>query len=150
MGLESINYSYSEDVSQPEVCLIVTSPSVQCPICTDFTVMMESTDITAGKLINWGFNGILSKEIFYIHADSPQDYRSISTQVAFNNDCGSGNCEVRKCVRIYIVNDRITENIERFRVTLSRTAGLDSRITLAPNEGQVTILDNDSECLHAD
>ena len=89
-------------------------------------------------------------EIFYIHADSPEDYRSISTQVAFNNDCNRDNCEVKKCVRIYIVNDRITENIEMFRVTLSETAGLDSRITLGPNEGQVTILDNDSECLHAD
>ena len=82
---------------------------------------------------------------YCIHADSPQDYRSISTQLPFDNDCDNDYCETRKCVQISFVNDYITENIESFRVTISRTAGLDSRITLAPDEGQVTIIDTDSE-----
>ena len=65
--------------------------------------------------------------------------------MAFNNDCDNDNCETRKCVQIAFVNDHITENIERFRVTLTRTAGLDYRITLSPEEGQVTIINTDSE-----
>ena len=55
VGLENVSYSYSEEESQPEVCLVVTSPSVQCPICTNFTVMIETTDVTAGTLIKFLF-----------------------------------------------------------------------------------------------
>lgn len=80
-----------------------------------------------------------------IHVDSPQDYTAISTRVNFNNDCDRNICETRKCVPIRINNDFITENTERFRVVLSRPDDLDSRISLAPSMGQVTILDSDSK-----
>ena len=53
------------------------------------------------------------------------------------------SCQVQTCVDISIVNDSVLENEEIFDVTLSRTVGLDTRITLDPVDGEVEITDND-------
>ena len=51
-------------------------------------------------------------------------------------------CETRHCTEIPIVNDMIMESTESFFVTLERTPGLDSRITLDPVNGEVEIVEN--------
>ena len=45
---------------------------------------------------------------------------------------------------IPIVDDEVLELIETFSLTLERTSGLDSRITLSPVDGTVQITDNES------
>ena len=65
----------------------------------------------------------------------PMDYGALSLILRF--DC----CETRDCVNVTIVNDLVDELEEHFRVTLTRTNGLDSRISLNPVDGQIVILD---------
>ena len=65
------------------------------------------------------------------------DYGAVSIVMMFDS------CQVRSCADISIVNDTVLENEEAFNVTLSRTIGLDSRITLDPVDGVVVITDND-------
>ena len=54
-------------------------------------------------------------------------------------------CQKRSCVTVTIVDDDILEMTESFDVTLERTPGLDSRITLRPVDGVVEITDEDGE-----
>ena len=65
------------------------------------------------------------------------DYGALSIVLMFDS------CQVRSCADISIVNDTILENDESFDVTLSRTIGLDNRITLDPVDAVVVITDND-------
>ena len=55
MGLEKTFYSVSESVGVIEVCAIVYSPTIDCPIAFPFDVSLSTSDNTAG--------------IVYIHED---------------------------------------------------------------------------------
>ena len=68
---------------------------------------------------------------------SPMDYVSVSTIVEFDE------CDILQCTEIPIVDDMIVELTESFSVTLERTPGLDSRITLKPVDGEIKIYDDD-------
>ena len=46
---------------------------------------------------------------------------------------------------VTIVDDMVNESEELFDITLSRTSGLDSRITLNPIDGRIVISDNDGK-----
>ena len=48
VGLERINQSVSEDVGVVEVCVVVTSPDIQCPIEFPFNVSLSTADGGAG------------------------------------------------------------------------------------------------------
>ena len=49
MGLERTFYSVSEDVGVVEVCAIVYSPTIDCPIEFPFNVSLSTTNASAGK-----------------------------------------------------------------------------------------------------
>ena len=49
MGLERTVYSVSEHVGAVEVCAIVYSPTIDCPIVFSFNVSLSSSDSSAGK-----------------------------------------------------------------------------------------------------
>ena len=51
-------------------------------------------------------------------------------------------CDTRQCTEIPIADDLIVVT-ESFFVTLERTPGLDSRITLDPVDGEIEITDDD-------
>ena len=46
---------------------------------------------------------------------------------------------------LVLCDDAVLENMEPFFVTLDRTPALNTRITLNPVDGDIDILDNDSE-----
>ena len=48
MGLEKTFYQVSEDVGVVEVCAIVYSPTIVCPIAFPFDVSLSTDDNTAG------------------------------------------------------------------------------------------------------
>ena len=48
VGLERTLYSVSEDVGVVEVCAIVYSPIIDCPIAFSFNVSLSTSDSTAG------------------------------------------------------------------------------------------------------
>ena len=48
MGLERTFYNVSEDVGVLEVCAIVYSPTITCPIALPFDVSLSTSDSTAG------------------------------------------------------------------------------------------------------
>ena len=70
------------------------------------------------------------------------DYLELNTILSF------AACETRSCVNVTIVDDMVDEPdpIESFHYTLERTPGLDSRISLAPVDGVVEIIDDDGKC----
>ena len=49
VGLNRTFYQVSEDVGVVEVCAIVCSPKVDCPIEFQFTVRLTTTNDSAGK-----------------------------------------------------------------------------------------------------
>ena len=73
----------------------------------------------------------------YIFTVEPMDYNGLSMILSF------AACETRQCVNIAIVNDSVNEPVEEFDVTLERTIGLDSRISLQPVDARVIIHDDD-------
>ena len=80
---------------------------------------------------------ILYNALIFIFLVSPMDYVSVYTILEFDT------CDTRHCTEIPIVNDMIVELTESFFVTLERTLGLDSRITLDPVNGEIEITDDD-------
>ena len=48
VGLERTLYSVSEDVCMVEVCAIVYSPTIDCPITFPFDVSLSTSDRTEG------------------------------------------------------------------------------------------------------
>lgn len=74
---------------------------------------------------------------------SPSDYATIqSTIVTFNA------CDARRCVDISITNDNNVEKSEMFTVALSKTPGLDSRVSLDSPTTSIQITDVDGRCLY--
>ena len=49
VGLEKTFYSATEDVGVVEVCAIVYSPTIVCPIAFPFDVHLSTRDDSAGK-----------------------------------------------------------------------------------------------------
>ena len=49
VGLERTFYQVSEDVGVVEVCAIVYSPNITCPIAFPFDVRLRTLDGSAGK-----------------------------------------------------------------------------------------------------
>ena len=74
-------------------------------------------------------------------AASSLDYGALNAILKF------AACEMRSCVDVYIMDDITLENDESFDLTLERTSGLNSRITLDPVNGVVEITDNDADFL---
>ena len=52
VSLERTFYSVSEDVDVVEVCALVSSPRVECPIEFPFEISISSGDNTAGVAMN--------------------------------------------------------------------------------------------------
>ena len=65
------------------------------------------------------------------------DYGNVSSILAFDT------CDTRQCTEIPIEDDMIVELTESFFVTLERTPGLHTRITLNPVLEEIEITDND-------
>ena len=51
VGLEKMFYNVSEDVGVVEVCAIVYSPTIDCPIAFPFNVTLSTGDNTAGNIL---------------------------------------------------------------------------------------------------
>ena len=51
MGLEKTLYRVMEDVGVVEVCAIVYSPNIDCPIAFPFDVNISTSDNTAGNIL---------------------------------------------------------------------------------------------------
>ena len=70
-------------------------------------------------------------------AVSPMDYVTLAEVLIL------GACQAQHCVAVTIVDNMINEPEENFHVSLERTPGLNSRITLEPMEAVIAIIDND-------
>ena len=55
VGLEKTFHKVSEDVDSVEVCAVVNSPSIDCPIAFPFNVRISTINNTAGILIKSSF-----------------------------------------------------------------------------------------------
>ena len=59
-------------------------------------------------------------------------------------------CETRQCVNVTIVDDTPNEPVDVFDITLERTLGLDTRISLDPVDARVVIYDEKSKSVRLD
>ena len=76
---------------------------------------------------------------FYSYIDEMDDYIPVSQTFTFHN-------ERQKCVYITIIDDAFLERpVEMFKLTLTRTKGLNGRIQLSPDEGVIEITENDGK-----
>ena len=71
-----------------------------------------------------------------LSAVNPMDYLQLNSTLSF------ATCQKRHCMNVIIVNDMVDEPEEFFNYTLERTPGLDTRILLAPIDGQISISDD--------
>ena len=65
VGLEQTFYSTSEDRGSVEVCVVVHLPDIDCPIQFPFTVLLSTTDFSAG----------IAPIIMYLHSFFSHHYR---------------------------------------------------------------------------
>ena len=56
VGFEKTLYQFVEEASQTRVCMLVYTPSGDCPIDFDFKVRLSSIDQTAGQWLNTHHN----------------------------------------------------------------------------------------------
>ena len=68
--------------------------------------------------------------------------------IGVSNILNFAACETRQCVNVIIVDDTVNEPVEEFDVTLERTLGLDTRISLDPVGARVVIYDEKSKILN--
>ena len=69
--------------------------------------------------------------------DEMDDYLPVSLNLTFHN-------KRQKCVNISIIDDTILEStVETFKLTLTRTEGLDERIQFTTDKGEIRIIEND-------
>ena len=134
VGLESTFYQVSEDVGVVEVCAIVYSPNVACPIEFLFTVRLTTTNDSAGKE-RVKITVLCRKNMLPLFLVSPMDYTHVSNILEF------APCDTRQCSQTPIVDNRTVELTESFFVTLERTSDL--MINLGAVSGKVEITDND-------
>ena len=66
------------------------------------------------------------------------DYSTTSTRLLFDT------CDSRACVKLPVMDDSITENVESFIITLKMTH---PRIRLESVHGVITIVDDDGMCI---
>ena len=127
IGLADTNYSYSEGTSEVAVEFVVTFLEGPPPLEFDGSSAFEMDLLFTGITATVGEDLVVLDNL---RVSIP--YSSITTPSA-----------VVHRHRLRLTDDQIVEGIERVRVTMSRVAVPDA-ITFAPNEGQVTILDNDA------
>ena len=133
VGLNGTFYQVSENESMVKVCATVYHPMIDCPIGFPFNVRLTTTNDSAGKE-RVKITDLCNRPLFLVPA---ADYNHIFYNLAFDT------CDIRQCTEIPIVDDMIVELTESFFVTLERTPGLDSRITLKPVDGEIEITDDD-------
>ena len=170
MGFEEVKYEVWEDGGEVEVCLNKSTEvdvSFQLRITTSPVSAQGNVHLTGGKL-NRGtklklmlsspsllpFSPPLlllspprssSLSSFLSLSTANTDYLPLSQVVT----CQPGGGEM--CVSITILNDTTLEATESFRITAElvtmETENV-SRLTVAPRETQVCIIDDDSEIFH--
>ena len=144
VGLERTFYNVSEGVGVMEVCAIVYSPIVSCPVNFSFDVSLSTNyDCSSANGSAGGKYGIctLKNYDYFIlllsSTVSSLNYSLSDTTLTF------AACETKRCMSVSIVDDDTPGNVGSFDVTLERTTDLDSRIALDPVNGILEITDND-------
>ena len=75
--------------------------------------------------------------LYFLFLVEVDDYIPVSQTLTYHN-------ERQKCVNITIINDAFLErHVEIFKVTLTRTEGLNERIEFTTDEGEIKIKEND-------
>ena len=133
VGLNGTFYQVSENESMVNICATVYYPMIDCPIGFSFNVSLTTTNDSAGKE-RVKITDLCNRPLFL---EPTVDYNHVSTIVAFDT------CDTQRCTEIPIVDDMIVELTESFLITLERTPGLVSRITLNPVDGEIEITDDD-------
>ena len=77
-------------------------------------------------------------------SDPGEDYQAVTKRrLTFS----ANDREQQKCFDGIIYDRATVENTEQFFVNLTRPAGLSDRIQIFPENGYITIVDDDSECI---
>ena len=124
-----------------EVCAIVYRPdgNIPCPI----DVSLSTNDNSAGEVMYLNTAQTFHATVLCIYFQYSLSHGLYCCLTGHLDVWGM--CERRHYVNVTIENDDVLEDTESFDVTLERTTGLDSRITLDPVDGKIEITDNDGK-----
>ena len=150
MGLQQTYFNVIESVGVVEVCAIITSPLINCPVEFPFDVGLSTKDGTAGKTPSLKIEQIrlqMTRKSFSLLTNNSvvtvqtTDYGALNVLLTFDT------CETRKCVNVSITDDGVDEPDEFFIFNLTRTSNLHSKIQLGRDQGQVQIIGGDGELI---
>ena len=128
-----LNTSYTVDESDGVVSLQIGAiqGSLQRSVVIELTTRDMSTD---GSLIA----KICDTYLRVLSLTGSSDYRGLIGQQYILNS-------TRNTINVTIINDNVFEQTELFRVSLTLSGSVSSRVTLAASSAQVSILDNDDD-----
>ena len=99
-------------------------------------LMFNSQQLMAVQVTHYTRNSAIHC-VLYTTLVAPMDYGTVNVTLSFEA------CDFRRCTNVTIVNDQVLEGVESLDLTLERTTGLSTRITLLPTEGEIVITDDD-------
>ena len=85
---------------------------------------------------------VMGVSIHMYLTDSPNDYEGV-----FGDELTFSSTSPQDSVIIRIIDDKIVEDLERFVATLEVNNALNPGVRLSPDEAEISIIDNDGECL---
>ena len=118
------------------VCLTIMKPTVICPTHESFSMVVYTSDDTAGKFIYY----ILLHCIVFFNINlvvAGLDFVDMSRLFEFEP------CNKQVCHNIAIIDDSEVENNEEFIINVMRISGVSKKIKLMTSEKTITIVDTD-------
>ena len=138
VGIEQTHYTVIENVGAVEVCAVVFSPDISCPIEFSFSIQVTVTDRTTGTLY-------FISQSESAHATSYNSGYFTVPAMEYDETLMFAVCETRKCVAIAVTDDQADEPDEAINIHLGRTADLHPQIDLSPVDGEILVVDDDGE-----
>ena len=136
--MEETSFRVMEDVGIIELCTIVATPDIECPVKFPFNIHLYTADGTASKVYCTCVkcNNPLSLLIVTVEE---MDYGALDVVLMFEM------CMRRKCVNVTIIEDQMNELNESFTFHLNSSTNISSHFNFGSAEGIVHIINNDGE-----
>ena len=122
------------------VCANITRPAIPCPVLFDFNITFSVNEITGIIIYVYTPQYCLGDVlwVYFTCSVGSSDYSGVPVTMTLPA------CESRICVNVSIKDDAVVENTESLSISLTRTTGLDRRISLS-GTAEIQIRDNDRE-----
>ena len=126
-----------------DVCVVVYSPRLECPIVFPFEILITTIDGIDGGGGNLEQVSNLKMHYCLCYNISPFPESSSDYGALRRHSLRFRGCGLKDCVNVSITDDLELEMVESFNISLEKSQGLSNKFLLAPGQREVTIIDND-------